>query len=507
LSSLPTALLDTAAYPHAVADITLIETHMSWVFLTGEYVYKVKKPIHFDFVDFSSLTRRRYFCEEEVRCNRTFAPQLYLGVVPIMSTVEGDLYVGDPRSPADVVVDYAVHMKAFAGECQADRLLARGELQLDEMRAFGARLAVQHQALPELDIPYSPQQAIFENFTTLQDTQLGQRFASELDALHAQAREQVGQFGEYLQTRQRQHYVRECHGDLHLSNLARLDSGITAFDCLEFDQDLRNIDIWCDSGFLFMDCCVRERADLAYAFVDGYLDVSVDYAGLQLLPMFAAYRSVVRAKIAALRYDQVQDEQVMAKLQLHLQWPLQQARRPTGRLWITCGLSGSGKSFWAKQLVATLPALRIRSDLQRKSMHGLTPLDASDSGVGAGMYDRDKSINVYKAMAQHAVNLLNQGEDVIIDAACLRRDQRDILYRTANEAGAAASLLYFTATEATLQARIQTRAEQGDDPSEADTSVLAWQMDHFEYPLEEEKAIHLDTENLSIDRLMALLER
>jgi len=284
-----------------------------------------------------------------------------------------------------------------------------------------------------------------------------------------------------------------------------LDGGITAFDCLEFDVALRNIDVWCDAGFLFMDCGIRGRADLGYAFVDGYLDGSGDYDGVELLPMFAAYRSVVRAKIAALRYEQVPDDAVRRKLEIHLGWPLEQAARPTGTLWVTCGLSGSGKSYWADQLVPEFPALRLRSDVMRKSLHGLAPLDDSGSGVGEGIYESGRSEAVYAGLADHAANLLGQGEHVIVDAACLKSRQRSILYDAARNLGATCRLLYFTAPEPVLRQRIAARAAQGGDPSEADAEVLGWQIESFEPPGPDEPVVELATPSLSLAKLRRML--
>lgn len=505
MPSLPEALLQPDVYPHPVTTVELIETHLSWVFLTGEFVYKVKKPVHFDFVDFSSLARRRHFCSEEVRCNRAFAPELYLGVAAILAADDGGVrMVLEPPSQGAAVLEYAVRMRQFDGALQADRLLAAGQLALQEMRQFGARLATQHAQLPELDRPYAPGEAVLDNFRTIRATPAG-RDLHQLQQLQNYAQSQLDQFDDLLKTRHAAHFVRECHGDLHLSNLARLQDGITAFDCLEFDQDLRNIDFWCDAGFLFMDCCVREREDLGYAFVDGYLDTGGDYEGAQLLPMFADYRSVVRAKIAALRYVQTGDDADRSRLLKHLDWSLQRQARPLGRLWVMCGLSGSGKSYWADQLLPQLPAIRLRSDVLRKRSHGLEPDQSSGSAVGDGLYQQSYSEQVYAALGRHAAALLNQGEDVILDAACLQASQRQVLYAAANAIGASVSLVYCTAPETLLRERITRRKQQGTDPSEADHAVLDWQLTHFEAPRADEPVVEIDTAVMSLDQLLALL--
>jgi len=485
----------------------LIETHLSWVFLTGSCVYKVKKPVQFDFVDFSTLALRRHFCTEEVRCNRSFAPGLYLGVAVIVRGSHGRIVVRlEGAEPEDEIIDYAVRMRQFDGALQADVLLETGGLSVVEMRAFGSRLALQHADLPELELPYDPGKAMVDNFTTLKSLTCTHAWRDQISALEHHTEMRLAANSEFLQARREGHFVRECHGDLHLSNLARLRDGITAFDCLEFDVELRNIDVWCDVGFLFMDCAVRGRADLGYGFVDGYLDGSGDYDGVELLPMFAAYRSVVRAKIAALRFEQSQEEASRRKMETHLQWPLQQRARPTGTLWITCGLSGSGKSYWADRLVPELAALRLRSDVMRKTQHGLAPLDESGSEVGKGLYRSGFSERVYESLGEHAANLLSQGEHVIVDAACLQSRQRELLYAAANAIGASAHLLYFTAPSDVLRNRIAARSTQGADPSEADEDVLAWQEDTFEKPRDNEPVIELDTTTLSFQQLCRMLD-
>lgn len=490
----------------ATKDVRLIETHLSWVFLTGSFVYKLKKPVHFDFVDFSTLALRKYFCEEEVRCNKAFAPDLYVGVVPVVQRADGRLCVEPQEIHADdVVFEYAVKMHEFDDDMQADHLLERDLLGMDEMRDFGARLARQHAGLPELSAVYDPGAAIRDNFKTLAKSSgvVVAGLGEELAALEQLTLAELSSNTPLLLQRHKQGFVRECHGDLHLSNIARLDGGLTAFDCLEFDESLRHIDVWCDAGFLFMDCCIRDRVDLAYAFVDGYLDVTGDYAGAHLLRMFANYRSVVRAKIAALRYDQVAETKAAEKLMQHIRWPLQLYARGLGKVFITCGLSGSGKSHWARQLVSVLPAVRLRSDVMRKVQHGIAPLADSASALGEGLYEHKSSDAVYQELASHAAELARVGEHVIIDAACLKYAQRRVLYESVKAVGAEVELLYFTAPDEVLRQRIASRQVRGDDPSEADVGVLDWQIVEIEAPYGTESFIEIPTVGLELADLVA----
>jgi predicted kinase len=290
-----------------------------------------------------------------------------------------------------------------------------------------------------------------------------------------------------------------------LSNLARLNDRLTAFDCLEFDPALRNVDVYADVAFLVMDLCVRGAEPLAYAFLDGYLDQSGDYEGAPLLPLFAEYRSVVRAKVAALRHAQTQAESDVAKLRRHLDWASQRLERGSGALWVTCGLSGSGKSYWGAQLVAPLQALRLRSDVLRKATHGLARDAASQSGIGAGIYSPDSSGAVYAQLAAIAEDLLSQGENVLIDAACLTRAQRAVFSEAAGRVGACCTVLYFTAPQEVLRKRIDARRTEGRDPSEADTGVLAWQLERLEVPGPDEPTIVVETEGLELADVLARL--
>jgi hypothetical protein len=493
-------LMQADAYPHPVVAVQLVETHLSWVFLTGRDAYKVKKPVHFDFVDFSTLDRRKYFCDEEFRCNQTFAPELYVGVVPIVETPEGKIRVGGTGQ----VLDWAVHMRQFSQADQADRLLERDELGREELRVFGSELQRAHDRLPPMLDGVDQTAALKSNFDTLRGLASATPYRPILDRLEVETLADIDAAHKLMIRRHAAGFVRECHGDLHLANLVRTKNGIRAFDCLEFDIRLRHIDIWCDASFLFMDCAVRARNDLAYAFVDGYLDASGDYEGATLLPLYARYRSMVRAKVAALRLDQSpEDVTARKKLETHVNWAEQYDNRPPGKLFLTCGLSGTGKSYWATRLVPELKAVRLRSDVLRKRQHGLNPNAGTGSGIGKGLYTHAQSERVYQELAELSTALLTAGENVIIDAANLRLSQRQTLYRAARAAGSDSRLLYLTAQEDVLKQRLETRRRESDDPSEADAAVLAWQQANAELPTENEPLLAIDTQDLTTDDLVS----
>ena len=510
---LPDALLYPATYPHPVGSIKLVETHMSWVALTGDFAYKIKKPVQFDFVDFSTIERRHWFCKEELRLNRSFAPELYLGVVPLVLDESGDLRIAPGTKVEGKIVEYAVKMRQFEADEQADYLVETGKIQASDLFDFGTRLAEQHQQLPIAREAKDIAGAIQGNFGTLDALDCMHSYRPRLSALASSAADELGASARLRAARQEAGFVRECHGDLHLSNMVAVGQTIQAFDCLEFDRELREIDAWNDVGFLVMDCAVRGRADLAYAFVDGYLDRTADYDGALLLPLFARYRSMVRAKVAALGYEQLINSSkpcekapaTLARFEAHLSWVETQYKRPTGQLIVTCGLSGSGKSYWAKRLAPEFQAIRLRSDLLRKFTHGLDRLTDSGSAPGGGLYSADKNTALYSELGRLATGLLAAGENVIVDAACLQVQQREVLTDCARDAGANYVVLYLQASEPELRRRIDSRHMAGNDPSEADSSVLEWQLSRFKPPEHEAHLLPIDTESCTLEELTGKL--
>ena len=507
ISSLPEALLSPPAYPHTVVEIRLVETHLSWVFLTGEYVYKVKKLLRYPFVDFSTIEQRRYFCEQELRLNRRFNTEIYLDVLPIINSGCGGLLIGSAEDE-DKAVDWAVKMRQFPPSMQADVLLENRQLREDELHCFGRQLANRHKALPRSFDRYDPLSQMLANFAALKASNNTCSYTKELVELENYTRQTAAQFAPLFDARRVNGFVRECHGDLHLSNIVRLGSGLTAFDCLEFNKELCTIDTINDVAFLFMDCLVRERPNLAYTFVDGYLDRSGDYAGIESLNLFSIYRSMVRAKIAALRLQQAPgDALTRSKLASHIEWASKWSKRGLGNLILMHGYSGSGKSYWANRLIPHLGAIRIRSDVLRKVRAGISPQEPSKRPVGEALYSVKASEQVYLAIANQAKTLLRQGDNVLIDATFLRSEQRQLFYKLAAEVGVACQVIALQAPHEVLLQRIQHRAAKGNDPSDADSDVLDWQLKHSDPLTNGEPVIEFDTETGSIEHLLKSLKQ
>ncbi|HEY8520444.1 MAG TPA: AAA family ATPase [Gammaproteobacteria bacterium] len=460
------------AYGAGVSAVRMVETHISWVFLTGEHAYKVKKPVKLPFLDFSTLERRRHFCELEVEINRRIAPKLYLGVVPIG---------GEPAAPRvgqEPAIEYAVKMREFPADARLDRRLAADAVPREALVAFAERLAGFHADLPPVDaLPRDPAEAAvaaaLENFDELEPQDEDER--GRLQALRAWTEREGERLAPTFRARFAAGCYREGHGDLHLENLVVLDADIAAFDALEFDVELRRIDVMSEAGFLMMDLMAHARDDLAYAFLNRYLEVGGDYEGLAVLPFYLIYRALVRAKVRRIKAAQAGAERPTADAPyIELAARLAAPRRP--RLVLMHGLSGSGKTHLSSELVCALPAVRVRSDIERKRLQGLDETARTGSAVGAGLYAADATERTYGRLADVTRVALRAGLDCIADATFLHRADRDHFRRLAADEGATFAIVDCAANERVLRERITARAATSRDASEANLAVLDHQL-------------------------------
>lgn len=467
--------------------VQLVETHISWVLLAGTLAYKLKKPVHLAFVDFSTLALRRHFCEEELRLNRRLAPSLYLRVVPISGSAHAPR-IGGPGE----AIDYAVCMRRFAPGALLSERLAAGSLLPEHLETFAGRLARFHQAAPIA--PLLPGHDAVERVT---GPVLGvlQGLRRHLDGARVSALEswvaaQVAALRDTWSERQHDGRVRECHGDLHLANVVLLDTEVTAFDCVEFDLALRQTDVMADVGFLTMDLKVNGRGDLAFRFLDAYLQCSGDYGGVPVLRFYEVYRALVRALVGCLRGANEGSGTPSGPDYLACAENLTRGSGQGARLLITHGLSGSGKSTLAQQLLAPAGAIRLRSDVERKRMFGLSALERSTDH--ASIYTSDATRRTFERLAQYARTALRSGYPVIVDAAFLRRAQRDAFRALAAELHVPFTILHCTAHEERLRQRVAARTASGTDPSEADVAVLEHQLQQREPLADDERAFTIE---------------
>jgi aminoglycoside phosphotransferase family enzyme/predicted kinase len=476
------ALLDPACYPHPVAGVRVLETHISWVLLTGEYAYKIKKPVFLGFLDFSTLGLRRHFCEEELRLNRRLAPELYLDLAEIRGTPAAPRIGGDGP-----VLDYAVRMREFPQASLASRALAQGAFGAAEVDALAALVAQFHSGAPRA----RPQERFGDPDAVLADAL--QNFDQVLPlvkaapddrALRALRRWTEREFalrrGAFA-ARKQQGFVRECHGDLHLGNIVVLDGRPVPFDCIEFNDDLRWIDVMNEAAFLAMDLEDRGRRDLAWRFLNRYLEATGDYAGLAVLPFYRVYRALVRAKVHLMRSGQsglrrAEKSRLAGAFEDYLRLAGRLAAPERPALILAHGLSGCGKTTFTQPLIEALGAVRVRSDLERKRAHGLAPLASSGSGLGTGLYSAVANAATYRRLGKLAQEALQAGFPAVVDAAFLKRAERDAFRAIAERVDAPFTILDFHAPLEVLRARISERLARADDASEADLAVLERQL-------------------------------
>lgn len=413
----------------------LVETHISWVLLGAERAWKIKKTVRFGPVDYTTAEARRRFCDEEVRVNRRLAPELYLGVVML----------GDPPEPA-------VEMRRFpAGALFSERLEA-GTLTGEDVDALAERLARFHGAAPS-----APPAGAFGNPAG--------RAQAALDVAPPELRDWIERESERLMplwaARRERGFVREGHGDLHLANLLAFEGRVLAFDAIEFDEALRWIDIVDDLAFAVMDFAAQGRRDFAFRLLNGWLDRTGDHGGVAVLRFALVYRALVRARVAAARQDA---EGARRYLEAATSW----TRNAPPALTITHGLPGSGKTFESQRRLEREGALRLRSDVERKRLFGLAMHEDSHER-GLDIYAGDATSRTYAKLFGTAAQWLREGWPVILDAAFLKRAERDAAREIARAAGVPLRILHCDAPDGVLRERLLARRA---DASEADVRVL-----------------------------------
>lgn len=480
-----------AAFPHAVPGIECIETHISWVLLAGEHVYKFKKPLVLDFLDYSTLDLRRAACEEELRINCRTAPGIYLGVVAVTGTLQAPHLIRTEEVGADTpVLDWAVHMRRFAQDDLLSHLAAQGKLQPAHIDQLAHHLATFHAsaAVAGTDSPWgqpeSMREAVAHNFPDVLAVVVGTALQPTLQAVQRWSEQQGEQLAALMAQRRAQGWVRECHGDLHLNNLVLIDGAPQLFDAIEFNPALRWTDVLTDLAFVLMDLQAHGRADLAWRLLNAYLEQTGDYSALQLLPYYQCYRAMVRAKVAALRWAQLQAQPASAaeqsaahhEVDKYLQLAARLTEPRAVALWLVTGVSGSGKSRHSQLLIEQLGIVRVKADVERKRLFGLPALAKSANVVPGGIYTPEASQRTYARLAALARNVLFAGLPVLVDATCLKAAQRHLFMTLAQERGVPCRILALDAPVEVLRQRVLHRLAKGADPSEADVAVLEGQL-------------------------------
>lgn len=495
LESLSIAMQQQHFYPHPVANIQRIETHISMLFLTGDLVYKIKKPVDFGFLNFTELADRKHFCEEEVRINRRTAPSLYLEVVPIYANAQG--YSFKQHNSDDAVIEYAVKMRQFDTREQFDLLLEQGAISLEDIEALATEIARFHGSAERAasntqwgtaEILLEP---CLENIDLLQSDDADRQ--SKLQNLK-QWTQQNAQKLATIFVQRKGDKVRECHGDMHLANIARIEGQLTLFDAIEFSEKLRWIDVASDLAFLLMDLESHKHDVFSNHLLNHYLSLTGDFELIQVLRFYKVYRALVRAKVAYL-----QTQESLAGHYLTLANRYTRSNKPC--LLITFGLSGSGKSWGSRNIANQFGLIHIRSDIERKRLAGMLAHDReqASSAFGTGLYSQKMSNKTYDELARIATMLLNHSQSVIVDATFLKREERDAFAKLAMQQNAEFTIFHFTAELTQLEENIRNRAQRNDDASDADVAVLHKQLTVYD-------TLHIDEPVIEIPFGKALPE-
>jgi len=508
------ALQNPRLYDHPVQRFQVLETHISYVLLTGPYAYKLKKPLDLGFLDFSTLEKRLHFCNEELRLNRRLAPQIYLDVVTI---------TGDADSPrlggSGEAIDYAVKMVQFPPDDQLDRLTRRGGLRSEYVDQIADSLAAFHDRAPCADpvsdfgTPHAIADPVRQNFQQLAPCCSKEPRAEALRHLDAWSEDTLARSAEDFAARRAGGSVRECHGDLHLGNMVLYRNEVLIFDCIEFNPQLRWIDTMSDAAFLIMDLHYHELPHLAHRFLNRYLEGCGDYPGLTVLDHYLVYRAMVRAKVSCIRaqQDDAGREARAAALtdmdgHLRLAARFAAARRP--QLMITHGLSGSGKTVVSGELVEALGAVRLRSDVERKRLAGMDAEQRSGSGLNTGLYTAEMTGLTYARLLDSARAAIRAGYSAIVDAAFLQRERRVPFRELARELSVPFAIVDVRCAPEELRRRVVARAAAGRDASEAGIEVLEQQMSNADPLSDEEHAASIvvdTTQEQAFDRVVAAL--
>jgi len=389
----------------------IIETHISWVILTDKYVYKIKKPLDMGFLDYSSILKRKYYCEEECRLGKIYAPELYVKVIAI--TVKNK------------IIDYAVVMNKFSQEDLFSTLLKNNILKPEYFMSLADQLADIHQKAQIAQNPYGSLDSVFfpvqQNFDQIRpylkskdkNKDKNQKLITQLDRCEQWAKDQFNRLESAFKLRKKNHFIRECHGDLHLGNIVLYHNKPIMFDRIEFNDNLKFTDTMADVGFLLMDLDEKNQTNLGNIFLNEYLAQTGDYEGLSILRFYQAYRAVVRAKIKLMgpKIDWADYE-----LSMNLAEKYTETQKP--ELFIMHGIAGSGKTTKAKQLAKLFNAIHLRTDIERKRAK---PDHKTDE-----LYSEKSRDDVYEQLYQLTKKLLAWGYSVIVDATFIKKAHRDL---------------------------------------------------------------------------------
>lgn len=467
----------------------VIQTHISSVILAGDEAYKLKKPVDFGFLDYATIERRKRFCEEEVRINGRYASQLYLGVVAVTGSIDAPRI--DARGEA---IEYAVKMRRFASSDRLDVVVQTSGLsdtQCDGIAEMAAQMHLQAAVVEKRSDFGTPGRVLVpmkENFDLMASLDVPSQTAEAIRAIEAWTLAEHARLAPMLSSRKQGGFVRECHGDMHLHNMVLFEGLPRLFDAIEFNPYLNHIDVISDLAFLLMDLEYRGLRGQSRRILNAYLEQTGDYDAVALLAFYKTYRAMVRAKVLALHaaQDIPAAEKAAAAEAVERYVALASSYRNAGEsfLAITHGISGSGKSTFALEIVQRFGALRLRSDAER------IRLFRGEDAAG-DIYTSEVTERTYARLLGLSRGVITDGSAVVVDATFLQYAQRKVFERLAGELEVPMVIVDIECDETELLRRVALRKARHNDISEADGSVVQLQQAAQEPLREAERAFRL----------------
>ncbi|WP_320676928.1 AAA family ATPase [Prochlorococcus sp. MIT 1300] len=530
-------LLDPNAYDHRTKNFELIETHISWIVLTGYYAYKIKKQLKLSFLDTSNINNRRLLCQREYRINQKFNTDLYIGVNRIIGTMQNPRIEDKDISGDELVkpgtLELAVKMNQFDTIKSLDKIIHSKFNITKETIRLGKNLARIHK-LAKLNsnktrrFPYT-QQAVLDNINVLNDLNIIYAGKNRMIDHRIWVKREIDRLSNRFKEREQSKAIRACHGDIHLRNIyLNQNSKLCIFDALEFNDDLRYIDPLSEVSFLFVDLFINQKQILATTLLNSWLEEIGDYSGMDLFRWYSAYRSTVLAKVHAIRSKQIQDRKHLtksdkncikeyeSKVKMYLDYAVKMESESQSTLILMHGLSGSGKTFISNFLLKSIPSIRIRSDLERKRIHKMIKLGLT--GQYPKISIKEKNIFINKRLSLYDKNYtdwlfnkwipliayrsLSSGLTTILDACFLRRRERSYLIEIAKQLNSSIIILQCHCNDSEAKRRILSRQQMGEDPSDASYEIRLNQKSYIEELNKEEMKYSISVgEDCNLDDL------
>lgn len=493
-------LQNASLFDHKVDYFKVIETHISWVLLTGSYAYKIKKPLNLDFLDFSSLEKRKVFYLKELELNQKLAPEIYLEVLPITGSEENPEINGQGK-----IIEYAIKMREFSQETLFNTLLQKKSLHPSHMVDLAHVLAHFHDKTDRKSLEYfgTPDQIlepVKQNFEQIREMIKEESDFSKLKKIESWTYQEHQKLLSVFKKRKQLHFIRACHGDVHLGNITLFNNKPVLFDCIEFNESFRWTDTMADIGFLLMDLHEKKAHRFANILLNTYMMHTGDYEGLSVLMYYQVYRAIVRAKISLYEYiqqsDPVKANHCLQRYRHLIELALSFIAPKTPMLLLTHGLSGSGKSTLAKLLVEELGLIQLRSDVERKRLAGIPFNGRSTSGLYSDLYSEKQTKATYQSLLHLTKITLDSHTPVIVDATFQSKHTRDLFIQLATEKAIPYCILYCEASFEKLLEGVNKRSKN-NSISEANKEVLIAQQKKFE-PLTDQEIKHsvcINTDN------------